>query len=138
MFWQTFFVSFFLNNKRYTKEKLRTVLSSEPFSESKKIFNLTNDTNDYLDRLSGIQNFKHFKSLSGYDLRHNETTNGNYHSIIYNVSNNFYKMNLLEVISNNNISINHKLYLIEQFNCDERETSKYVPNINANYLLNDW
>jgi hypothetical protein len=44
----------------------------------------------------------------------------------------------LKAIESSNISINEKIDIIEQYNNDKKEISKYVPNINRNNLLDDW
>jgi len=75
-----------------------------------------------------------FNSYSGYDLRYNDS---DYNiSSIYHISQYFRILEFLKVIESNSVSLNDKLDIIERYNNDL--VTKYVPNINANNLMNDW
>jgi hypothetical protein len=130
MFWQTFFFSFIFNNKSIIKNKLGSTLASDPLPDSINIYNTTNN----LETINHIFYPKMFKSYSGYDLRYNDS---DYNiSSIYHISRYFRILEILKVIESNTVSENDKLDIIEQYNDDL--VTKYVPNINANNLMNDW
>jgi hypothetical protein len=130
MFWQTFFFSFIFNNKHIIKNKLSSTLASDPLPDSINIYNTTNN----LETINHIFYPKMFKSYSGYDLRYNDS---DYNiSSIYHISRYFRILEILKVIESNTVSENDKLDIIEQYNDDL--VTKYVPNINANNLMNDW
>jgi hypothetical protein len=130
MFWQTFFFSFIFNNKHIIKNKLSSTLASDPLPDSINIYNTTNN----LETINHIFYPKMFKSYSGYDLRYNDS---DYNiSSIYHISRYFRILEILKVIESNSVSENVKLDIIEEYNDDL--ITKYVPNINANNLMNDW
>jgi len=130
MFWQTFFFSFIFNNKHIIKNKLSSTLASDPLPDSINIYNTTNN----LETINHIFYPKMFKSYSGYDLRYNDS---DYNiSSIYHNSRYFRILEILKVIESNTVSENDKLDIIKQYNDDL--VTKYVPNINANNLMNDW
>uniref|UniRef100_A0A6C0DDY2 Uncharacterized protein n=1 Tax=viral metagenome TaxID=1070528 RepID=A0A6C0DDY2_9ZZZZ len=130
MFWQTFFFSFIFNNKGIIKNKLSSMLASYPLPDSIDIYNNTNN----LETINYISHPKMLKKYSGYDLRYNDS---DYNiSSIYNISRYFRILEILKVIESNTVSENNKLDIIQQYNYDLE--TKYVPNINANNLMNDW
>jgi hypothetical protein len=129
MFWQTFFFSFIFNNKHIIKNKLSSTLVSDPLPDYMNIYNYTNN----LETINNIYSPNIFKAYSGYDLRYNNTD----YSSIYNISRYFRILDILKIIESNNIAVNDKLDIIDQYSNDISE-SKYVPNINANNLMNDW
>jgi len=134
MFWQTFFFSFIFNNKHIIHNKLSSTLASDPMPDSIDIFNTTTTTTNNLETISHIFYPKMFNSYSGYDLRYNDS---DYNiSSIYHISQYFRVLEFLKVIESNSISVNDKLDIIERYNNDL--VTKYVPNINANNLMNDW
>jgi hypothetical protein len=130
MFWKTFFVSFFFTNRNIIKNSLRSLISSEQTLESNNSHII--NTNDYLEAMNNIRKNRLFKAVSGYDLRYNETDK----SSMYNISRYFHIMKTLEIIESNSVSVNDKLDIIEKY--DDESITKYVPNIYANNLLNDW
>jgi len=134
MIWQTFFIGFFLNNKSILKNKLNSILSSEPVPEpeSKSIYTKQNYSSNNLETISYKSDI--FNSKSGYDCRFENKNN----SAIYNISRHFQILDILKILENRAISTNNKLDIIEQINNDASDISKYVPNINKNNLLNDW
>jgi hypothetical protein len=130
MFWQTFFFSFIFNNKSIIKNKLSSMLASDTLPDSIDIFNTTTN----LETINHIFYPKMFKTYSGYDLRYNDS---DYNiSSIYHISRYFRILEILRVIESNTVSVNNKLEIIEQYNDDL--VTKYMPNINANNLMNDW
>jgi hypothetical protein len=130
MFWQTFFFSFIFNNKSIIKNKLGSTIASDPLPDSINIYNTTNN----LETINNIFYPKMFKSYSGYDLRYNDS---DYNiSSICNITRYFRILEILKVIESNSVSVNDKLYIIEQYNDDL--ITKYAPNLNANNLMNDW
>jgi len=130
MFWQTFFFSFVFNNKHIIKNKLSSTLASDSLPDYMNIYNNTNN----LETINNIFYPKMLKSYSGYDLRYNDSDNN---SSIYRISRYFRILEILKLIESNSVSVNDKLDIIDQYNNDISE-SKYVPNINANNLMNDW
>jgi hypothetical protein len=130
MFWQTFFFSFIFNNKHIIKNKLSSTIASDPLPDSINIYNSTYN----LETINNIFYPEIFNSYSGYDLRYNDS---DYNiSSIYHISRYFRILEILKVIESNSVSVNDKLDIIEQYNHDL--VTKYLPNINANNLMNDW
>jgi len=129
MFWRMFFFSFIFNNKHIIKNKLSSTLVSDPLPEYIIINNNTNN----LETINNIYSPKKIKAYSGYDLRYNKTD----YSSIYNISRYFRIVDILKIIESNDVGVNDKLDIIDQYNNDISE-SKYVPNINTNNLMNDW
>ena len=137
MIWRTLLVSFFLNNRIIFKNKLCSVVTFEPLPESKYEFTKQNNYTNNLETISYKSNI--FNLNSGYDCRHNiyNYENKNY-SAIYNISRYFHILEILKIIESDTFSTSDKIDIIEKFNNDETEISKYVPNINRNNLLDDW
>ena len=129
MFWQTVFFSFIFNNKHIIKNKLSSTLASDSLPDYMNIYNNTNN----LETITNIFYPKMFKSYSGYDLRYNVSDN----SSMYHISRYFRILEILKIVESSSVSVNYKLDIIDQYNDDISE-SKYVPNINANNLMNDW
>jgi hypothetical protein len=129
MFWQTFFFSFVFNNKHIIKNKLSSTLASDSLPDYMNIYNNTNN----LETINNIFSPNILKAYSGYDLRYNKTDNSSF----YHISRYFRILEILKLIESNRVSVNDKLDVIDQYNNDISE-SKYVPNINANNLMNDW
>lgn len=130
MFWQTIFFSFFFN-KSVTKNKLCSMLTEDPLPG---FINIHNNTNN-LETINIFFYPKMLKSYNGYDSRYGDS---DYNiSSIYNISRYFNILEILKVIESKSISTNEKLDTIQQYNNDISE-SKYVPNLNANNLMNDW
>jgi hypothetical protein len=135
MIWQTFFISFFLNNRNTLKKKLNSLLTSEPLPESKNIFTIENNVNNNLETITYKSN--NLNLNSGYDCRFNASNYENSNEI-YNISRYFHILEILKAIESKKVSINDKIDIIEQYNNDESEISKYIPNININNLFYDW
>jgi hypothetical protein len=128
MFWQNFFFSFIFNNKNVIKNKLSYTLTSDSLTEYTNIYNSTYN----LETINNIYSPRLFTSFSGYDLRYNKTDN----STIYHISRYFRIIEILKIIESDRVSVSDKLDIIDQY--DDDLISKYVPNINANNLMNDW
>ena len=135
MIWQTFFISFFLNNKSVFKKKLNSLLTSEPLPESKSIFIKENNTSNNLETISYKSNILNLNS--GYDCRFN-ASNYNDNTSFYNISRYFHILEILKALESSSMATNDKIDIVEKFNNDKTEISKYVPNINRNNLLDDW
>ena len=136
MFWQTFFCSFFLNNKSKIINKLGSMLSCHTLPELNNSYN--NDKYN-LETLYNYDSSKLHKSKNrdnGYDLRVNETLNQD-KSSMYNISRYFHIIEIIKIIESENISNDEKINIIDKYNNDNI-ISKYVPNINARNLMNDW
>jgi hypothetical protein len=133
MFWKTFFFSFVFNNKNIIRNKLSCILESDSLPDYMNIYNITNSNGNNLETINYIHTPKVFKAISGYDLRYNKTEN----STVYNISRYFRILEILKVIESSSISVNDKLDIIDQYNNDI-SVSKYVSNIYANNLINDW
>lgn len=57
---------------------------------------------------------------------------------IHEIKQNYYKLNLLQILTNNNVSDINKLKLIDQFYMIYNYPNKMVKNIYEAGLLNDW
>jgi hypothetical protein len=136
MIWQTFFISFFLNNRTIFKKKLNSILSSEPLPELKYKPNEENNTINNLETISYKPNF--FNPKSGYDCRFNISDYENQNHSFYTISRYFHILDILKILESDTICTNNKIDVIEQYNNDNSNISKYVPNININNLLDDW
>lgn len=72
------------------------------------------------------------KTSNGYDMRYNDTNN----SISY-FSNIFLKKKLLDNLLNKNMSIYHKIILLDEYDKNNFGL-KYNPNIQNGGLMDDW
>jgi hypothetical protein len=75
--------------------------------------------------------------LRGYDMRINKSTTDN-KDIIYKFKENMRKHKLLVDLQKENISIITKIQLINDYEYLFNTTNKYVVNIHAGGLFNDW
>lgn len=73
----------------------------------------------------------------GCDGRYNCTDLGADDDVLYNISRNFRKMELLRLLTNTRVSQFDKLAKIEKYETDETE-HRYLPNIRAGGLYDAW
>ena len=77
---------------------------------------------------------KNIKINSGFDTRYNNSNSID----IYLIKHYFHKLNLLKVLENENVSVNTKLQLVDKYNLLNEYPIKYINNLYAGGLLDDW
>ena len=77
---------------------------------------------------------KNIKINSGFDTRYNNSNSLD----IYLIKHYFHKLNLLKVLENENVSVNNKLQLVDKYNLLNEYPVKYINNLYAGGLLDDW
>jgi hypothetical protein len=118
MFLKSFLISFLLQQNNVPLKKIyNNVLFGEPLIIPYKYNLITNN-------------------VSGHDMTYNgNETNENL--VILNITRFYRQMDLLNKLENPNISQQYKLRAIEEYN-NNNNPSKYLPNIKAGGLFNDW
>ena len=143
MFWRSLLIGFVLNNKRnllnynHTNLKLSyldSIADSLPSENIPQKPIIQENINNLIQKKHFFYNLLN----NGYDYRktnNDELIEKEEERKIYLIYN---KMLLLNYLESDIISQSKKLDLIELFNTDSNNSSKYVPNINSGNLFSDW
>ena len=120
----TFFPIYYSFSKQM---RLKSIFSIYNKNDAVELDNKTKNTNRY-DR------FITYGLGEGYDNRINDNDS----NILCNLYNNLIKNNLLKTLENNDISINTKLSLISYHQSLNEYPIRYLSNLHAGGLMDDW
>lgn len=120
MFWRSFIMAFLFENKKHFCIIKRNCIQNVDYSTNAElIHNLWKPTPKYSD---------------GIDHTRNDTFNA---TLLFNIANNYRKMNLLKTLEDNNNSIEKKILFIEEYKKGIEPSIKGI-DIKAGGLMKDW
>ena len=140
MIWKTFFISFILQNKKFTRllilDATSTNLAPEkiPKRQRSNSEDLDNSTENFNTNKNTTSKLSTIFNKSGYDNRYNDTNINN--DVMFNINKWNKQLKLLKKLENKNISNIVKLDLIDEYK--KELPSPIIPNIYAGGLFNEW
>ena len=128
MFWKTLFISFIMNNKKYTRYILLDAKHNEFNSRRQR-----SNSDEFDNKDTNVNKSSFFFQKIGYDNRYNYSENND---VVINITQFIQQMELLKKLENKNISEPVKMDLIDNYK------KYYSPSIGFNIyeggLFKDW